>query len=343
MPEVRGWFRGPVVTAGMLLVTIAFALPAHATSTHATPTHAAPEPPPVAESIPTYDVVLTIGSGGLLHVRETITYDFDRGGEHGIVRRVSYRKKNRLFDIRDVRTSSSTGAPARAETAKMLHDVQISVGDSRRRVRGRQAYVIEYDVAWAFTPYPHHDELLWDALGGDWDVPIGEAAVRVEGPVPLKRVTCHAGTAQSSTRCLRDRDGPYAVDFTQRGLRPRETMSIRVSLPKGAIEVPPPHYARPHWQGSWAGTAALALALGAIVLLARRPAPRRYAGTALMALGAVLIAGDLADDIVVRGFWAFSLGDGCLAGLALVITGAAAAWTQRFRAREHAAVTGLGD
>ncbi|MFI0447129.1 DUF2207 domain-containing protein [Actinomadura sp. 6N118] len=338
MPEVRGWFRGPVVTAGMLLLTTVLGLPMFAL-----PAHAAPEPPPVAESIPTYDVVLTIRSDGLLHVRETITYDFDLGGEHGIVRRVSYRKKNRLFDIRDVRTSSSTGAPARAQTAKLLHDVQINVGDDRRRVRGRQAYVIEYDVAWAFTPYEGHDELLWDALGSDWDVPIGEAAVRVEGPVPLKRVKCQAGTAESATRCLRDRDGPYAVDFTQSGLRPRETMTIRVSLPKGAIKVPPPHYARPHWQGTWVGTAALALALAAVVLLARRPAPRPYAGETLMAVGTVLIVADLADDIMVRGFWAFSLGDGCLAGLALVITGAAAVGTRRSRTTEHAAVTGLGD
>ncbi|KAB2345947.1 DUF2207 domain-containing protein [Actinomadura rudentiformis] len=328
MPEVRGWFRGLVVTAGMLLATV-LALPAHAE-------------PPGAESIPTYDVVLTIRSDGLLHVRETITYDFDRGGEHGIVRRISYRKNNRLFDIRDVRTSSSTGAPARAETAKLLHDVRIDVGDDRRRVHGRQAYVIEYDVAWAFTPYEDHDELQWDALGSDWDVPIGEAAVRVEGPVPLRRVKCQAGTAGSSTRCLRDRDGPFAVDFTQSGLRPRETMTIRVSLPKGAIQVSPPHYARPHWQGTWAGTAALALALAAVVLLARRPAPP-YAGETLTAVGTMLIVADLADDILVRGFWAFSLGDGCLAGLALVITGAAAARTRRSRTTEHAAVTGLGD
>ncbi|GAA2596829.1 DUF2207 domain-containing protein [Actinomadura fulvescens] len=317
MPEVRGWFRGPVITAGMLLVTTVFALPVLASPARA-------DPPPVAESIPTYDVVLTIRSDGLLHVRETITYDFDQGGEHGIVRRVSYRRENRLYDIRDVRASSSTGAPARAETAKLLHDVRIDVGDDRRRVHGRQAYVIEYDVAWAFTPYDDHDELEWDALGGDWDVPIGEAAVRVEASVPLRHVTCRAGTAAASTRCLRDRDGPYAVDFTQSGLRSRETMTVRVSLPKGAIEVPPPRYARPHWQGSWAGTAALALALGAVVLLARRPARRPYAAEMLIAVGTALIAADVADDVAARGFWAFSLGDGCLAGLAMVIIGVAA-------------------
>ncbi|MEU5877569.1 DUF2207 domain-containing protein [Spirillospora sp. NPDC047279] len=339
MPEVRDRIRGPAVAAAMSLVIAVFVLPG-ASSARA----AAPGPPPAVESIPVYDVVLTIRPDGTVHVRETITYDFDLAGEHGIVRHVSYRKKNRLFDIRGVRTSSSTGAPARSETVKLLHDVQITVGDAGRKVRGRQAYVIEYDVAWAFTPYDDRDELQWDALGGDWDVPIGEAAVRVEAPVPLRRVGCQAGTAKSFTSCLRDRDGPYAIDFTQRGLRPRETMTVKVKLPKGAIDVPPPRYARPHWQGSWAGTAALAGALGAVILLAAvRPPRLRYVGEALAVTGVLLAAADLADDILIRGFWAFSLGDASLTGVALVIIGAAVARADRFRAREHAAVSRSGD
>ncbi|MFC6931465.1 DUF2207 domain-containing protein [Actinomadura yumaensis] len=231
MPEVRARARGPVAAAGgsllpaaalallTLLLLMSAAPSARAEGTARTPARDAAGPAfdIDGERIPTYDVVLTIRPDGVLRVRETITYDFDRNGEHGIVRRVRYRDRNRLFAIRDVRTSSSTGAPARAKTLHLLHDVQISVGDRHRKVRGRQAYVIEYEVGGAFTPYSGHDELTWDALGTGWDVPIGEAAARVEAPVPLRRATCRAGEPPATVPCLRDRDGPYAIDFTQRG------------------------------------------------------------------------------------------------------------------------------
>lgn len=308
---MRGRVRGPVIAAGVVLVTVVFLLPAAA---------AAPVP---RESIPTYDVVLTLGRDGVVRVRETITYDFDRGGEHGIVRRVPFRRANRLFDVRDVSAGSSTGAPARARTMRWLNDLQITVGDRHREVRGRQAYVIEYAVGWAFTPYADHDELVWDAIGTSWDVPIGDAVVRVEAPVPLRHATCRAGSPGATTRCLGVRDGRYAVDFMQSALAPHEGMTVRVRLPKHAVAVPPPHYARPHWAGTWPGSAVLALALAAVALAARRPAPHRRAGAALAVVGALLVLSDAADDVLDRGPWAFSLGDRSLAGLALVIAGTA--------------------
>ncbi|MEW2355837.1 DUF2207 domain-containing protein [Spirillospora sp. NPDC029432] len=274
------------------------------------------------ESIPAYDVVLTIGRDAVLHVRETITYDFDSGGEHGIARRVPYRRGDRLYDLRGVRASSSTGAPARPRTLRLLNDVQITVGGEGRRVTGRQAYVIEYAVAGAFTRRGDRDELAWDAIGRSWDVPIGEVAVRVQAPVPLRKVSCHAGTREEHTRCLRDRDGPYAIGFTQRGLRPREGVLVRVRLPKGAVNVPPPRYARPRWAGTWAGTAVLALALAVAVAVAaaRRPLPGRGAARLLFTAGALIALADVADDAIPRGPWAFSVGDLTVtaAGLALV-------------------------
>jgi hypothetical protein len=299
------------------------------------------------ESIPTYDVVLTVRPDGVLHVRETITYDFRGQGEHGIVRRVPYRVKNRLYDIRDVRTSSSTGAPARARATRMLHELRISVGGEHRRVSGRQAYVIEYDVAGALTPLPDgRSELRWDAIGTGWDVPIGEVSVRVETPVRPLGVGCRAGSRRHAdgadgaglTPCGRDRDGPLAVDFTQGGLRPHESVLIKVLLPKGAVAVPPPRYARPHFAASWPGCTALALGLAAALALRLprsgrrlavfpqwRPAavwrPGRRTGTVLLAAGAALVLLDAADDVVARGFWAASVGDPALVGLGLLAPG----------------------
>ncbi|WP_433463884.1 DUF2207 domain-containing protein [Spirillospora sp. CA-128828] len=326
MPDVRGRVRGPAIAAGVLLLTAVLGLLARPAGAEPAPgVSGAGRPPGLAyrgESIPAYDVVLTIGVDGVLYVRETITYDFDETGEHGIVRRLPFRRGDRLYDVRNVSSSSSTGAPARVRTTRFLHDVRISVGDRRREVRGRQAYVIEYEVGRAFTPRADHDDLVWDAIGTSWNVPIGNAAVRVEAPVPLRHASCRAGAPGATTRCLRDRDGPYAIDFVQNGLAPHEGMKIRVRLPKHAIAVQPPRYVPPRWTGGWPGTAVLALALGAVPLLARRPPPGRRAGAGLVAAGLLLVVSDAGDDIAARGPWAFSLGDRFLAGLALVIVGA---------------------
>ncbi|WP_067807491.1 DUF2207 domain-containing protein [Actinomadura formosensis] len=325
MPEVRGRIRRSAVRAGLLLLILVLVLPAPAHAAEpvpGVPGTVQPPEPAVGENIPTYDVVLTIGTDGVLYVRETITYDFDQSGEHGIVRHVPFRRGDRVFDVRNVRTSSSTGAPSRARMTRFLRDVRISVGDRHREVRGRQAYVIEYEVGRAFTPHSDRDELVWDAIGTSWAVPIGNAAVRVEAPVPLRYATCRAGTPGATTRCLRDRDGPYAVDFIQTMLAPHEGMRIRVRLPKHAIAVAPPRYVAPRWTGGWPGTALLALALGAVALVARRPAPRRGVGAGLVSAGLLLIVADAGGEVVASGPWAFSMGDRCLAGLALLIVGA---------------------
>ncbi|GGU97908.1 hypothetical protein GCM10010182_12890 [Actinomadura cremea] len=317
---MRARVRGPAIGAGVLLVAL-LVVPAAAD-------------PPVRERIQTYDVVLTLRADGVLHVRETIAYDFPGGGR-GIVRRVQYRDGDRLYGVRDVRASSSTGAPSWVQTTKLGHDLRIGVGTRGREVHGRQAYVIEYDVLRAFTPRDGFDELDWDAIETGWDVPIAHAAVRVEGPVRLRDVTCRAGTPGASVRCARDRDGRYAIDFTQDGLAAGEGVRVRVRLPDRAVAAPPPAYARPHWAGTWLGTAMLAFAVGALALAGRRPprgpwpARRAGAGPGLVAAGALLILGDAAYDVLAGGPWAFSLGDPSLAGLALLTVGAGIVSAQR--------------
>ncbi|RFU40454.1 DUF2207 domain-containing protein [Actinomadura logoneensis] len=296
-----------------------------------------------AGAIPTYDVAMIIGRDGVVGVRETITYDFGAAGGHGFTRRVPYRRGERVFDIRGLRTSSSTGAPARARTLTLPHDLEIAVGDARTTVRGRQAYVIEYDLGRAFTPLPDGRwELDWDAIGTAWDVPIANAAVRVESPSARWKASCRAGRGDATVPCQRDRDGPYAVDFLQAGLLPHEGMTVRVRLPRSAISPQPPRYVRPYWDGGWAGTGLLALAVALLPWLLRRPGPAgrladpvRPAGAAwparqamigriLLVTGVLAVLADAAADVGRYGIWAVSLGDLTLAGAALGVAGTAA-------------------
>jgi hypothetical protein len=51
----------------------------------------------------------------------------------------------------------------------------------------------------------------------------------------------------------------------------------------------------------------------------------------MAAAGLLLVVADAGDDVAARGPWAFSLGDRCVAGLALVIVGAAVICLHRGR------------
>ncbi|WP_169513804.1 DUF2207 domain-containing protein [Actinomadura flavalba] len=282
------------------------------------------------ERMPTFDAVLTVRSDGVVHVRETVSYDFAGGDDRGITRSVPYRRGDRLYGVRAVRTSSSTGAPARARVRAFLHHVRITVGErGAGTVSGRQAYVIEYDLHGVLTPRERYDEFVWDVLGTGWTVPVGEAAVRVRAPAPV-RAGCRAGRPPALTRCLRDRPGPRTVGFTQRGLAPGEGMTVKVRLPKGAVEVPPPRYAPPHWRAGAAGAAGAAvLVLGAALLTRRRAAPHPLAGRGLLASGLTVMLADVADDIARHGVWAVSVGDPLVLGFGLALTGAAVMISER--------------
>lgn len=297
--------------------------------------------------IPTYDVVMFIRRDGVVDVRETITYDFGADGGHGFTRRVPYRRGERMFDIRDLRTSSSTGAPARARTLTLPHDLQIAIGDDKTTVRGPQAYVIEYGLGRAFSRLPDGRwELFWDAIGTTWDVPIANAAVRVESPTAHWKASCRAGRGDATVPCQRDRDGPYAMDFLQTGLDPHEGMTVRVRLPGNAITPQPPRYVRPYWDAGWAGTGLLAMTVILLPWLLRRPGPAgRLAdpvrptgstrparlvltGRILLVAAVLAVFADAAADIDRYGIWAVSLGDLTMAGIALGIAGTAALCAQ---------------
>ncbi|MEV5572680.1 DUF2207 domain-containing protein [Spirillospora sp. NPDC052269] len=287
-------------------------------------------------TIPTYDVALVIRRDGVVDVRETITFDFGPDGAHGFVRRVPYRRGERVFDIDGLRTSSSTGAPARARTVTLPRDLQITVGDGRRIVRGAQAYVIEYDLGRVFTRLPDGRwELEWDAIGTTWDVPIANAAVRLESPTAHWKTSCRAGRDDATVPCLRDRDGPYAMDFLQTGLGPHEGMTVRVRLPGDAITPRAPRYVRPYWDGGWTGTGLLALTVVLLPWMLRRRGPgepvafdggarRVLAGRILLVAAVLAVLGDAAADVDRYGIWAVSLGDLTVAGVTLAIAGTAA-------------------
>ena len=132
-------------------------------------------------------MTLTVHDDGTLAVSEAIAYDFGPNERHGIFRSIPTRvpfdhDNDRVYDLGDVRVTSPTGAPTDVDRSSSGGTTTLRIGDPDETVSGRQDYVISYTVDAALNAFDDHDELYWNAIGAEWDVPIAEASVVVTTP-----------------------------------------------------------------------------------------------------------------------------------------------------------------
>jgi uncharacterized protein (TIGR04222 family) len=221
---------------GLLLVVVVLVTSAEST--------AAQEGFVYGEQILRYDVALRIEPSGTLEVTETIDYDFGSTPHHGIYRtiptRVRYDRDNdRVIRLEDVRVSASPGTPSNLEVSK--GDItEIRIGDPDRTITGRHVYTIKYAVLGVLTRYDDHDELNWNAIGGEWGVPIDTAAVHVEAPADFTSRNCFAGAGGSRLPCSAIAGTGANAEFTHGLLNPSEFLTVVVGLPRGAVQVQAP-------------------------------------------------------------------------------------------------------
>ncbi len=201
----------------------------------------------VGERITSYDVTLTVNADGSLVVLEAIGYDFGANERHGILRtiptRVPYDDDNdRVYDLSEVAVLSPSGAPDDVERSTTGGTTTLRIGDPDRTVSGRQDYRITYTVSGALNAFPDHAELYWNAIGAQWDVPIGSASVAVVTPQPATQQACFAGPFGSGLPCGGAAADGDRVTFAQpAGLAPYEALTVVVGLPTDAVTATGPH------------------------------------------------------------------------------------------------------
>jgi hypothetical protein len=161
------------------------------------------------------DVTVELRAGGVLHVKEQISYA-------GQVRR-TLLTRTRYDDANDrvYRVTGFTGDGALAGDVITL--------------RGNGTATIEYDVAGAVTQVGGGEELRWYVVNG-WSAPVKDAVVRLTGPAPIQNLSCFAGDLTSATGCTAasmDESGTRA-EFQQQGLGPSQALTVVAGFPKGA-------------------------------------------------------------------------------------------------------------
>ncbi|MEO3785870.1 DUF2207 domain-containing protein [Actinocorallia sp. B10E7] len=251
-----------LLAAPLVLLFLAAPGPAHAADTAA----AAVAAETADDRVVRDEVVLTLGTDGVLHAKEIITYDFGTGG-NGFERVFSTRihhdeKRDRAFEVDDLQA-------AQPYTAKVVEeDDRTLVKVSGPQASGPQIITLDYDVVGSILPLPQGQELRWTAVGG-WRVPVGEAAVSLETGVMIRNVNCFAGELSSVIGCsefstrMKRRQAVYG----QENMLPDEYLTVIAGLPPETTSGRPSYIERKTLATSFAFNAVTGGALGALLLL----------------------------------------------------------------------------
>ncbi len=203
------------------------------------------------EAIRSYDVRILIRADDSIRIAETVDYDFGSAQRHGILRDIPTRQTyddryDRVYPLHVESVTATGGASADFEVSEEPGGItRIRIGDPDVTISGLHSYTIVYTVEAAMNGFRDHDELYWNAIGDEWDVPIDRATATVVAPAGILDVVCYAGPLGSYTTCDKRRIAGETARFTQAGLFPFEALTVVVSLPKGTVAEPQPRLVEP--------------------------------------------------------------------------------------------------
>ena len=249
----------------------------------ATPASAA-----TGDEVKNFAIDYTVGSDGVLHVKETIAYTFGSTGRHGIYRDLIVREpykddtsKDQKYEVSNIAVSTSTPDVSHEFSTQTFdynddreQTLRIQIGSENRTIPGYDAtYVISYDVRGALRHFEDHSELYWDATGSAWDAVINQATVNVTVPGGVQQVECFAGPSGSSQPCPQKSVSGGNGVFAASNLAPNSQLTIVAGIKAGAVQNDTPILVDPpSWMErngvSWPALAASALVSVAALVVA---------------------------------------------------------------------------
>ena len=206
-------------------------------------------------SIRAFDVRIAINHDASIEVTETIDADF-HVPKHGILREipVRYAVGMHQYALRVKLQEASDGEGHDYERSVSYEEnlMRIRIGSPNFTVQGLKRYRLRYHVERAILWEGNHAweqgnyaVLRWNATGTEWQVAIEAAKVTVILPTDLddSQITYDAWTGSFGAREKNFRkrrvDG-RTIEFTAGPLRPREGITVEISMPSDAV-------ARPGW------------------------------------------------------------------------------------------------
>lgn len=209
------------------------------------------------EYIPSYTTNIQVQKDGKIGVSEEIVYDFGTDQRHGIFRKIPTDKTNAegktyRMDIDGISVTDENGASYPFGTSREGDELVLKIGDPDKTITGKHTYVIRYTVSGALTYYTETDELYWNAVGSDSNVPIAQATTVVKLPEEILeeqvQYLCFVGPTEASDtdRCTVAVSG-YQLMYSGEHLLPYEGLTVVTRFPMGVVAVLEPKEVISFW------------------------------------------------------------------------------------------------
>jgi len=133
--------------------------------------------------IDNYYVNIEVMPDGSLQVIEEIEVNFATP-KHGIIRTIpnQYHISYLPDSLKSLRAEPSNTYFIKiydievdnfeSNSIENYHNIQIRIGSADKFVSGKQKYTIKYKISGIINPFNNFDELTWNIIGNQWDVPI---------------------------------------------------------------------------------------------------------------------------------------------------------------------------
>ncbi|MDO8682730.1 MAG: DUF2207 domain-containing protein [Armatimonadota bacterium] len=206
--------------------------------------------PAAAWRIPSIDVAIDVQRDSSVIVTETIVADFTDDPHHGIYRDIPLTTKDRYGNKRRLRlevlgVTDENGHDLTRKIEPSFNNMRVKIGDADTLVEGIKTYVIRYRVVRAVGFFDEGDEIYWNAIGSEWQVPVEKASCIVtllasvpSGALHATSFTGYYGSTTSDAGIAMV--GNNAVRFQMnRALSPGESMTIVAGWPKNIVTKPP--------------------------------------------------------------------------------------------------------
>ncbi len=199
--------------------------------------------------ITSFDVRMDVKPDSSIRVTEYISADFTGDPHHGIFRDIPtsgkdvYGNNHRLY-FRLISVTDGFDSPVPVETSVEGGRVHLRIGDPNVLLSDRRMYVVSYRVMRGVHFFREHDELYWNVVGPDWEVPIERITCIVTLPSSIAKnqiwataYTGYYGSRESAANW--DIPDTHTARFwANKPFSPGECMTVVVGCPKGIMKQP---------------------------------------------------------------------------------------------------------
>jgi hypothetical protein len=215
--------------------------------------------PARAEVIRYFDTSIVVQKDSTIYVTESISYDFDNSKRNGFTRNIptTIQRSGGTYSV-DFRflgvTEGGDDRPVKARVVKHDDAAIVTIGEPHVPMTGKHVFKIRYALRNGVNYFEGTPELVFNATGGEWPVPIERARVLLYPPagvMPSQMTrSAYVGDPSGKDKVNIRLQNSFA-QFTAAPVNPGQNFVVIADFPKGSIAPPSIFRQMLYWLDDW--------------------------------------------------------------------------------------------